>query len=84
MTDTRQTDKEAIASLIGAKGAMESALRRIATLEAHIADQTNFLATLHKALGTSLHAQFYDGGGYSVKPIHSVIDKQIETLKAQA
>ena len=81
MTDTNQSDKEAVAKLTGAKAAMETALRRISTLEATLADQVNFMANMRKTVGTELYAQFYEAGAYKVRPFFSVLDDQINALK---
>lgn len=81
MDEQTQADKEAIAKLTGAKSAMEAALRRVTTLEAAVADQVSFLGKLKSALGTELHASFYESGTYKIQPISDVLSKQSERLK---
>lgn len=80
---TNAEEREQLAKLKGAQGAMSVALSRIDRLESMLSDQMAFTQNLRKTLGTDLHASFYRVGDYKVLPIHAVLDEQVEKIKKQ-
>lgn len=77
-------DKEAVARMAGAKSAMESALRRIETLEKCLRDVREQSAVLGKAFGETIHLNVYSysRGDYRVTKARDLFDGIDNTIKA--
>lgn len=78
-------DKEAIARMVGAKSAMEAALRRIETLEKCIHSVREQAATIGKAFNADVHLNVYsvahrDYRVVKVKDLFANIDNTIKAV----
>lgn len=77
-------DKEAIAKMVGAKTAMEAAIRRVETLEKCLASVREQSSVLGKAFGESVHLNVYSYShrDYRVTKARDLFDAIDNTIKA--
>lgn len=75
-------EKEAIASMKGAKSSMELALSRNTRLEMALAALIGDIETLKRALGDSAYLPVIENGSRVIKPIHAFVDEA--TKKARS
>lgn len=91
MSETTKTeeqiakDKEAIAKMVGAKSAMEAAIRRIEVLEKCIESVREQVDVIGKSFNENVHLNVYSYSHrqyqiLSVKTLFSTIDNTIKTV----
>ncbi len=70
-------EKDAVQKMIGAKGAMEAALKRIERLEGALSSVNMVLEDMRKKVGQNLYVKTYHHGGASGEAVVS-LSAQIE------
>lgn len=69
-------EKEAVQKMVGAKGAMEAALKRIERLEMALGQVNNILADMKQRVGPGLYVKtFYHGTNASGEATISLFDQ---------